>query len=125
MLRLHENDTSNDFSIINVDEIVDVLPRYLQKKLKSLVDILTFNDIKEKSQRLYAKINKKFDSLNQKKNYGGFSFDNTDSLLELNELQRYLYFFWENNLCVEYFIEVKEYVYLSLKYLFYLYYYHQ
>ena len=125
LLRLHENGTSTDFRIINVDEIVNVLPKYLQKKLASLVDILTFNDIKNKCQRLYAKINEKYDLLNQRKNHGQCSFNNIDSLLELKELQDYLNFFWENNLCVEYFSEVKEYVYLSLKYLFFLYYYHQ
>lgn len=125
LLTLNTNDTSTDFCIMNVNEIVDVLPRYLQKKLKSLVDILTFIDIKDKSKSLYAKINEKYDLLNQRKNRRQCSFNNTDSLLEIKELQQYLSFFWENNLSVEYFSEIKEYVYLSLKYLFFLYYFNQ
>lgn len=112
-----------DLYIGDVSEIIEILPKHLQKKYSVLADILTFKDIKDKSLKLNAKIREKLESLTQRKIQGKVSFNNTDSYVERAELLNYLRFFWLTNLCVKYYKEVKEYVYLSLKYVFCLYFY--
>lgn len=111
------------FVIKDAEEFIDVLPPRVRRKYRTLVDILTLKDISVKSNVLSRKIREKLELLNQRKTQGKVSFEFSPSFLERAELLNYLRFFWLNNLCIDYYIEAKEYVYLSLKYIFIQHYY--
>ncbi len=103
----------NTFPKITIDDVFNNLPDNLKTIYKTFISSIKFDDIKNKTKKLYESIEKKKNQIvNQTK--GTISFDNTDSFISRSEHLNFLRFTWMNNLCFDYYSEVKEFVYHSI-----------
>ena len=96
---------------IKIDDVLKNLPGNLKTIYQTFVSSIRFDDIKEKTKKLYESIETK---TTQIKKQTKVLFNDSDLFLSRSEHLNFLRFAWLNHLCIDYYTEVKDYIYHSI-----------
>lgn len=114
--KLHHfmNDNCEDISI-SLADIQESLPNHLKRDYHAFLSYLNFNQIKHDTIKLLFDIDKILLNINKQKQHI-YCFLSCDSIgLTESMLLNFLRFAWINEICIDYWSEVKQYVFLSIK----------
>lgn len=100
--------------IVFPDKVYDIIPKYIVNKYKILIDILSFEYIKKCTLELIKESEQLLSDIFSKKKY--ITIITNEEGIRNRELEDFIYFVSKNYLFVEQNIEVKDYVYQSIRY---------
>lgn len=115
---------NNNQQKITINEVFDNLPGSLKKIYKTFISSIKLEDITYKTKNLYENIEKEKTQIKYQSN-GRILYLDTNSYISRLEHLNFIRFVFLNNLCADYYKEVKDFVYHSIILLIHIFIFHE